>query len=425
MRLPPVDAARTASSSKDLVRRALRGLKTFRPVGGPLAVHYCAQLAGVSLREYTLNPRTMADCVLRYYETFQPDAIWLSADTWVTAQAMGASVAFPSENQPLAGIGQPYVRSAVDIDRIPPPDPETQGRWPIMLEALRHIRDAIHDEAFVAACFDQYPFSLACALMGIQQVMLKLLDDRPMIEALMERCAEYAIAYGSALADAGADMLSGGDSPAGLLGPRLYREVALPHERRVIAGLKSRGSVPVSLHICGNATPILSDMAASEADVLELDHQVDIGLACRTLGPNIAVWGNLDPVGLLAQGTPDQVRQATIDLLHAVEACGHKRLVVSSGCTLAPGRRAKTSKPCWTRLAAGIVPPRNLKSLWEIGHEQAILWRSRGGSGLGIYPTHCRLRQEPLCKRGRDLRFAVRPGTAASRRGGACRRDPV
>ena len=332
----PSAASATAISPRTLVSRVLRGMEVPRAVCGPLAVHYCARLAGVPLRDYTLDPQVLADCVLRYHEAFRPDAVWLSADTWVTAQAMGAAVGFPSGDQPMAGTGVPCVRSAADIDRIPPPDPATQGRWPLMLEALRRIRNALGDEAFVVACFDQYPFSSACALLGIEQAMTRITGDRAMVEALLEKCAEYAIAYGSALASAGADMLSGGDSPAGLIGPRLYREVALPFEQRVISALKGCVGIPVSLHICGNATPILADMADSGADVLELDHQVDVATACRLLGPEIAVWGNLDPVALLAQGTPQQVRRKTLDLLRAVAACGHKRWVVSSGCTLSP-----------------------------------------------------------------------------------------
>ena len=303
---------------------------------GPLAVHYCAALAGVSLQDYTLHPRILADCIIRYYERFRPDAVWLSADTWVTAQAMGASVAFPGPGQPLAGSGEPCVRSAADIDRIPPPEPGSQGRFPLMLDALGYIRDALGDDVFVVACFDQYPFSLACALMGIQQVMVQLMDDRALVEALMEKCCEYTVAYARALAAVGADMLSGGDSPAGLIGPRFYREVALPYQRRVISALKAAIAQPVSLHICGNAMPILADMASSEADVLELDHQVDIASACRVVGRKVTIWGNLDPVGLLVHGTPEKVRRATLDLIYAVHGCGHSRLVVSSGCTLAP-----------------------------------------------------------------------------------------
>ena len=75
-------------------------------------------------------------------------------------------------------------------------------------------------------------------------------------------------------------------------------------------------------------------MATSGADVLELDHQVDIATACRIVGPEIAIWGNLDPVGLLARGSPEQVRRETEALLQTVQSCGHRRFVLSSGCTL-------------------------------------------------------------------------------------------
>jgi MtaA/CmuA family methyltransferase len=323
------------TDSRQVVQRALAGEPTLRTATGPLAVHYCARLGGVSLRDYTTDARTLADCVVRYYERFHPDAVCVSADTWVTAQAMGARVGFPNDDQPMGGVGEPVVQSFADLDRIPPPDVVSQGRWPLVIEALKRIVDALSGRAFVVACFDQYPFSLACALMGMQRVMTGIMEDRRLMGALMDRCCEYSQAYAVALAAAGADSLSGGDSPAGLLGPRLYREVALPAEQRVVRGIRCHTTVPVSLHICGNATPILADMAASGADVLELDHQVDLEEACRILGPDVAIWGNLDPVAVLARGRVDEVTQAVQRLLQTVRECGHRRFVLSSGCTLA------------------------------------------------------------------------------------------
>ena len=325
----------TRLTGRQHVQRVLSGQTAKRPATGPLAVHYCAQLAGVPLAEYTLDARVLADCVVAYRDKFRPDAVWLSADTWVTAEAMGATVGFAGDNQPMGGQGDPRVCTPADIDRIPAPDPSCQGRWPLLLEALQRIRSAVGDETFVVACFDQYPFSLACALMGIDEVMLKMTDDRAMVEALMQRASEYTLAYARALADAGADMLSGGDSPAGLMGPRMYREVAKPSERQLIAQLKSSVSIPVSLHICGNTTHILAEMAATGADVLELDHQVDIRRACQLVGPDIALWGNLDPVSVLARGSVDDVRSATEQLIESIEDAEHRRFVLSSGCTLA------------------------------------------------------------------------------------------
>ncbi len=306
-----------------------------RKAVGPLAVHYCARVAGVSLHDYTSNPRVLADCVIRYFERFHPDAVWVSADTWVSAQAMGARVGAIAFEQPWAGLGPSLIHTTSDIDRIPEPDPGTQGRYPLMLEALGLIVEKLGKETFVVGCFDQFPFSLASQLLGISEIMLKLRDDRPLVEAVMERCLEYGLVYGREMGEAGADMLSGGDSPAGLIGPELYRELALPYEKRLIAGLKTATGKPVALHICGDSTPILQDMAGSGADVLEIDHRVDITQASRIVCPDVALWGNLDPVGLLAGGTPVQVERASRRLLEAVRSSGYRRFVLSSGCTLA------------------------------------------------------------------------------------------
>jgi len=53
--------------SKELVSRALSGLETARVPTGPLAVHFCAKVAGISLREYTTNPRALAESVIQYH----------------------------------------------------------------------------------------------------------------------------------------------------------------------------------------------------------------------------------------------------------------------------------------------------------------------------------------------------------------------
>jgi len=321
---------------KELVRAVLAGERVGRPPVGPLAVHYCAKLAGYSASRYSTNPRALAESVMCYFERFRPDAIWLSADTWVTAEAMGAEVSAAGDDVPLAGVGGPVIKELGDLDRLPPPDPLRLGRWPVMLEAMSLIRERVGEDAFLVGCFDQYPFSVACQLLGTERAMMAAPgQELPLLEAVMERAVEYSLAYAAALAERGADMLSGGDSPAGLLGPELYRRVALPYEQRLIAALKAKVSVPVSLHICGDTSRLLPDMAASGADVLELDHQVDMAAAARAAGDQLTLWGNLDTVSLLMDGDADQVRAAALELIEQMRRVGHSRFVLSSGCTLA------------------------------------------------------------------------------------------
>lgn len=322
-------------NSKQLVLSALRGEAGSRVPVAPMAVHFCARVAEISLHRYTSDAAALAGAVLAYHERFRPDAVCVSADTWVNAQAMGANVGPLTEDQPWGGLGEPRIRRRADVRAIPPPDPATQGRYPLMLDALRRVVQAVGRETAVVACFDQYPFSLAAALMGINELMLALDDDPALVRALMNRCVEYGLAYGCALAAAGADVLTGGDSPAGLIGPRRYREFALPYEQQLIAGLKAATGKPVSLHICGNAEAILPDMARSGADLLEIDQRTDLGLACHRAGPDLGLWGNLDPVAVLVRGRPEEVRAAARSALAVTAAAGQRRFVLGSGCTLA------------------------------------------------------------------------------------------
>lgn len=312
---------------------ALAGRSVSRVPVAPLAVHFCARVSGVTLHRYTSDATALADAVIRYHERFRPDAVVVSADTWVSAEAMGARVAALGEDQPWGGVGEPRVRSRLEVAGLPEPNPSARGRCPLMIEAVQRVAAAIGPETTIVACFDQYPLSLAAALMGINQLMVALDDEPDFVATLMERCLDQALAYGRALAEAGADVLTGGDSPAGLIGPARYRALALPYEQRLIAALKAATGRPVSLHICGDARPLLADMAQSGADVLEIDSPVGLAEAVRAVGPGVALWGNLDPVKVLAQGDADEVACAAHAALAA--ASDHPRFILGSGCTLA------------------------------------------------------------------------------------------
>lgn len=323
-------------NSKELVHAVLSGEATDRPASGPLACHFCARYFGVPLRDYTLDAGTLADSVIRYYEEFRPDTVWISADTWITAEAMGAKVWFPGKDEPMCGGPEPTVHSIEGVARIPDPDPEKLGRQPLMIDAVRLVSEAIGNDAYVVACFDQSPFSLACALGGLSEVMMATREAPEFVDALLEKGVEHAVAYGRALAAAGADMLSTGDSPAVMLGPELYRRFALPYEQRVFEALKQHTECTLSLHICGDTTRLLDDMAGSGAEVLELDYDVDLSHASSVLPEEIAIWGNINAVSPLYDGGPVDVLVVAEQTLAKIREAGRSRFVLSSGCTVAP-----------------------------------------------------------------------------------------
>jgi len=322
-------------TSRDIVFKSLRGEDTPRPACGPLAVHFCAVDSGVAIHDFTLNSSVHVECIIRYHEKYQPDAVWISSDTWVTAEAMGAKVGFPNNDQPMCGHQEGFIRSTADLDKILEPDPYSQGRQPLLLEALSRVVDVLGKDVFIVGCFDQSPFSLACQVAGMASVLTKLASDPPYLEALMERCLDYSLAYAKAMAACGADMLSTGDSPAGLIGPTHYANIAAPFEKLLFSSLKKTGKI-LSLHICGDSTALLKDMVSTGADVLEIDHQVSINKAWEKVDDRVALWGNIDPVSVLLQSSSQKVSSSVRGLISEVKDYGCRKFILSSGCTLAP-----------------------------------------------------------------------------------------
>ncbi len=335
-------------NSRGLVMKALKGEAVPSPACGPLAVHFCAVDKGVSLFEFAKDPKVHFECLLRYYDKYRPDVLWVSADTWITAEAMGTEVYSPDEFQPLSGPSNGFVHLSRDLDRIPPPDPYSQGRQPLMLEVLSRVVETVGDEVFVVGCFDQSPFSLACQIGGITNILSKTIDDPAFVGDLMGKCGEYVLAYAEAMAACGPDMLSTGDSPAALMGRDKYVAFALPAEKRVFSTLKESSNIVLSLHICGDSTSMLPHMAESGADVLEIDYQVSLKQAYESVGDKVVLWGNIDPVSVLLQGDPDGIEASVRELLEEVGDAGCRRFVLSSGCTLAPN-----------------TPPENLRAFFS------------------------------------------------------------
>ena len=125
-------------------------------------------------------------------------------------------------------------------------------------------------------------------------------------------------------------------------------------------------------------------MVSAGADVLEVDHQIEMAAACRTVPAGIALWGNLDPVSVLVRGRVQEVRQATRNVLQTVAASGHRRFVLSSGCTLAVDTPPE-NLVAMLEAAREFGPLfRNLWSLAEKQHDCSIVGGSRRRRRLGV-----------------------------------------
>jgi uroporphyrinogen decarboxylase len=178
------------------------------------------------------------------------------------------------------------------------------------------------------------PLAEAADLRGVAQLMSDLYDRPEWVTELVTYCTEQAIAFASAQIAAGADIIGLGDAVCSQISPKMYRRFALPYEQRIFAAIRQQGAVG-RLHICGNTSRIVADMAHSGAEIVDLAWMVDWAQAVKILDAEnaVAACGNFDPVNVMLQAAPDTVRQA-------VRACvggGNARSFIMAGCEIPDG----------------------------------------------------------------------------------------
>lgn len=320
-------------NGRERIRAALGGS---RPDRVPIMLHnflMAAREAGISQRRFREDPESIAACFIRAVESYGYDGILVDVDTVTLAEALGVRVDLP-EDQPARWAG-PAIDSLGAARDLPPVDVGAHPRVQVWLEAVRRIKAAFGDEIFVRGNCDQAAFSLASMVRGPVDWMMDLMDEKNHADALalLDYCTEAAGAFIRLMADAGADMVSNGDSPAGpdLVSPGFYRTFAQPYERRLVEEAHACG-LPYALHICGDTTRILEAMLETGADALELDYKTDAFKAREVMAGRAVFIGNIDPSAVLALGTPALVESRTRELLEIF--AGSPRFILNAGCAV-------------------------------------------------------------------------------------------
>jgi uroporphyrinogen decarboxylase len=285
------------------------------------------------MAQFRRDPRALARAFIESAERYEVDGILVDVDTATLAGALGVPVDLP-DDAPARCAGA-RLASLDEVAGLEAPRVGDYWGVQVWLEGVRLLRAHFRDELFLRGNCDQAPYALASAMRTPEAWMMDLMDPASQEAArrLLDYCAEATSQFVTLMAAAGAHMVSNGDSPAGpeLVSPRIYREFALPYEKRIVE-LAHRLSLPYFLHICGKTDRILEDMLETGADGLELDYKTDARLAHDLMKDRAVFIGNLDPSGVLALGTPALVEAKTRELVALFRDT--PRFILNAGCAI-------------------------------------------------------------------------------------------
>ena len=316
-------------NSYQRVMRRLRGETVDRPPNFDIMMTFAAHYVGQPLSRYYLDYRVLCAANLAVQQDFSLDIVQAISDPYREAVDFGLEVEFPEDNLPMRKA--PLLSEPAGLNKLKPPDPSTGRRMSDRLAAVHYLRGQVGGEVPVMGWVEG-ALAEAADLRGDTALMLDLYDRPRWLHDLLEICTEVAITFARAQIEAGADIIGLGDAIASQISPPMYQEFALPYEQRIFAAVHEMGAL-ARLHICGDTTHVLPLMAQNGADIIDLDWMVDIRLAAETLGDYPVICGNFDPVAIMLQGTPEQVREATMHCLR----WGGRRIISGAGCEVPDG----------------------------------------------------------------------------------------
>lgn len=323
----------------------------------PVCLHnfmMAAREAGIRMEKYREDPEAIAKAHLDALEKYGHDCILIDTDTTMLAEAMGAkSECAPDEPGRIVA---PALQNLDEVDRLKVINPYTDGRIPAIIEGVRLIAKQVGQEVAIRGNADQAAFDLACMVRGIENFLMDLATDpeNPAIQRLLEICYQGHLAVHRALFKAGAHFTSMGDSLAGpdVCSLQMFDHFARPYEMRLVKDLAADG-IFVVIHICGDTTKILPYLSQYDFCGFELDYKTHAAKAKSTAGVRHVLFGNVDPSGVLAQGSLDTVREKTRELIRVWKPGGH--FVLNAGCALPP-----------------TTPRENLRVFIQTAHEEGI-----------------------------------------------------
>lgn len=249
----------------------------------------------VSFFELCKRPDLAAEVTLTAQAALGVDAAILFADLLPILEPMGFQLEYTRGDGPA--IHNP-VRTIEDLGRVRELD--DLGELGFVFETVRIVRKNLPVNIPLLG-FAGAPFTLASyAIEGrgsrdFAKTKRIMYGCRALWDGLMSRLADSLVKYLLRQIESGCQAVQVFDSWAGCLSPADYRDYVLPYSKRVFAGLPR--DVPTIHFLTGNPA-LLPLQRIAGGSIIGVDWRVDLSDAWRTVGYDVAVQGNLDPVTL-------------------------------------------------------------------------------------------------------------------------------
>lgn len=266
------------------------------------------------------------------HKKFGIELLTCLVDLNIMSESFGAELYYEKEVLPMPN--KPAIDSLDQIDELEIPDPEKDGRMPVILECAKIYREKYKDNSFVYGGVIEGPITTASNIIGVENFMRGLINSPDLIHNLLTKVTTALIEFGNLQLERGVDAIGIAEPTASTtcISPEFFEEFSYKYLKKINRKLNTPGTL---VHICGYTQPIIKKwIKLPNMFVISVD-DVSITETLETIGNKfIILAGNIPPITLL-RSTPENIDLVTKKIINEVGNNG--KFALCPGCDLAPG----------------------------------------------------------------------------------------
>ncbi|QGY43636.1 uroporphyrinogen decarboxylase [Maribellus comscasis] len=273
--------------------------------------------AGISILQYYSSEEIWFQANKKAIEAF-PDILflpgfWSEFGMCTEPSAFGAKLVWNDYNLPHAG---KVISDISETGSLKVPNPKTDGLLPFIIQRLvnyqKPIQEMGHEIKFAIA---RGPLNIASFLMGTTEFLMALMMDPENSHKLLDTITKFTVNWLEYQKEKfpsieGILVL---DDIVGFVGDDECKEFAVPYIKKIFTAFNSK------INFFHNdaqgliSTPYLKEMGVQ---LFNFSFEHSMKEIRELAGPDVALIGNLPPRDVLAEGTPEQVKDETIKMVN-------------------------------------------------------------------------------------------------------------
>ena len=331
-----MELIKTELTPKERLTRYARGEEVDRIPTTLSASETIPVLYGISIHDYYFSADLMVEVESRLAEDFGADNMGVGLGLRTVAEALGTQMHY-SDNS-VAYITQPAIQDYSQLDSMELINVERDGRLPIILEALGRLQDKFGQERSISTGMAG-PLTTACALVGTDRFLKDCIKHPDQVKKLMEYSTACIIACARGIHDKlGISCgLSEPMASANLISRKQFQRWVQPYLKQIVQEFETFQSTP-SIHICGKTNDRWEDVLECGISGFWVDNCESLEALKQFAGDKIGISGNVSPVDILRDGTPESIAQE-------VRRCIREASDSPNGYTLCPGCTTPVGTP--------------------------------------------------------------------------------